>query len=88
MLRSLFWILVLVLIFALALPGCTTPGDATTETDGSMRVTISASRVTNCKANGGCGLYSQSELRKMLTDAIEAYERNRPACPAPNKVYL
>lgn len=84
--RTLFWLLCLALIFALALPGCTTPGSATPQGDGTMTVTVSAARVANCKAHGGCGLYSRDELLQMIKEAAEA--GTRQTCPAANKVLL
>lgn len=69
----------------LAMAGCaSTP--ATPQGDGSLTVKISAQRVANCKANGGCGLYSRNELLEMVKEAAEAGARQ--TCPAKSVVLL
>ena len=82
--KHILWIAIFALIFALALPGCTTP-TVTRASDGSVQVTISAARVANCKANGGCGLYSRNELLELVRVATEAA---RQTCPNKEKVLL
>lgn len=86
--RTLFWLACLALIFALALPGCTTPtkGTATEAADGTVIVVVSAARVATCRANGGCGLYSQKELLKLAEAAAEVGARQ--SCPAKQKAPL
>ena len=84
--NNFLWFLVVVLILALALPGCATKGTASAMSDGTMTVTVSAARVANCKANGGCGLYSRNELLQMIDAALE--EGARQVCPARSKVLL
>lgn len=75
--KHILWLATLALILALALPGCsTTPaGKAVYERDGTATVTVAASRVANCRANGGCGLYSRNELIELVRLSI------RQACP-------
>ena len=86
--RALFWLACLALILALALPGCAAPvkGTATGNSDGTITITVSAARVANCKANGGCGLFSRKELLDMVEAAAEAGMRQ--TCPAKSVVLL
>ena len=75
------------LILLLTLVGCaSTGGSVTKEGDGSLLIRVAPSRVANCKANGGCGLYSRAELEEMVREAVEAGARM--SCPDKSKVLL
>ena len=74
----------LVILFALA--GCASTGSVTQGGDGSLIVRIAPSRVANCKANGGCGLYSRAELQEMVREAMEIGAQ--ATCPSRSKVLL
>ena len=77
------------LLVMLALTGCaapSTPGSATTNSDGSITIVIAAKRVADCKAHGGCGLYSRAELMRLAESAAEAGARQ--TCPSKGAMQL
>ena len=70
------------LLFVLV--GCASTGGVTQEEP--LLIRVSPARVAECKANGGCGLYSRAELMELIREAMEA--GTRANCPAKNKVLL